>query len=63
MERLIKGKVMLPTTIVCFIIAIITGLAGFSEMFGEISGILKILFFVFLVLTVIGITLYMERGR
>lgn len=53
---------MLYWAIVFFVIAIVAGVLGFGEMAGAASGIAQILFFVFLVLFVIGLFTHTRRS-
>jgi uncharacterized membrane protein YtjA (UPF0391 family) len=58
-----KGVGMLRYALVFLIIAIIAGILGFGSIAFAAAGIAKILFFIFLVLFVVGLIMHLGRGR
>lgn len=53
---------MLRWTLIFLVIALIAALLGFGNLAGDASAIARILFFVFLVLTVIGFLMGLMSG-
>jgi uncharacterized membrane protein YtjA (UPF0391 family) len=66
-ERFIRSSlpevVMLSWALTFFIVAIIAAVLGFSSIAGAAAGIAKILFFIFLVLTLVALVAGAMRGR
>jgi len=54
---------MLSWALTFFVVAIIAALLGFTTIAGAAAGIAKILFFVFLVLTVVALLAGALRGK
>jgi len=54
---------MLRWTLIFLVVALIAALLGFGNLAGDASEIARILFFVFLVLTVIGLLFNLMTGR
>jgi len=54
---------MLRWTVIFLVIALVAALLGFGNLAGEASEIARILFFVFLVLTLIGLLVGLLTGR
>ncbi|MET0661207.1 MAG: DUF1328 domain-containing protein [Steroidobacteraceae bacterium] len=54
---------MLSWALTFFVVAIIAAVLGFSSIAGAMAGIAKILFFLFLVLTVVALVAGAVRGR
>jgi uncharacterized membrane protein YtjA (UPF0391 family) len=55
--------VMLSWALTFFIVAIIAAVLGFTTIAGAAAGIAKILFFVFLLLTLVALVAGAMRGR
>jgi uncharacterized membrane protein YtjA (UPF0391 family) len=55
--------VMLSWALTFFIVAIIAAVLGFTSIAGAAAGIAKILFFIFLVLTLVALVAGALRGR
>jgi uncharacterized membrane protein YtjA (UPF0391 family) len=55
--------IMLSWALTFFIVAIIAAVLGFTTIAGAAAGIAKILFFVFLVLTLVALVAGALRGR
>ncbi len=54
---------MLRWTLIFLVIALVAALLGFGNLAGEASDIARILFFIFLVLTLVGILISLLTGR
>ena len=54
---------MLRWTLIFLVIALIAALLGFGNLAGEASAIARVLFFLFLVLTLIGLLFSLLTGR
>lgn len=52
---------MLRWFIICFVIALITAALGFSGLAGAASGLVIMLFFIFIILFVIGLIMHLVR--
>jgi uncharacterized membrane protein YtjA (UPF0391 family) len=61
--RQLRRLDMLSWALTFFIVAIIAAVLGFSTIAGAAAGIAKILFFVFLVLTLVALVAGALRGR
>jgi uncharacterized membrane protein YtjA (UPF0391 family) len=57
------GGYMLSWALTFFIVAIIAAVLGFTTIAGAAAGIAKILFFIFLVLTLVALVAGALRGR
>jgi uncharacterized membrane protein YtjA (UPF0391 family) len=57
------GFLMLSWALTFFIVAIIAAVLGFTTIAGAAAGIAKILFFIFLVLTLVALVAGALRGR
>jgi uncharacterized membrane protein YtjA (UPF0391 family) len=62
-ERARLEVIMLSWALTFFVVAIIAAVLGFTSIAGAAAGIAKILFFVFLVLTLIALVTGAMRGR
>ena len=62
-EVLSQEGVMLSWALTFFIVAIIAAVLGFTTIAGAAAGIAKILFFIFLVLTLVALVAGALRGR
>jgi uncharacterized membrane protein YtjA (UPF0391 family) len=58
-----RGANMLRWTLIFLVIALIAALLGFGDLAGDASSIARILFFLFLVLTLIGLLFSLVTGR
>lgn len=58
-----KGVAVLRYALIFLIIAIIAGILGFGSIAFAAAGIAKILFFIFLVLFIVGLIMHLGRGR
>ncbi len=54
---------MLQWALIFLVVALIAGALGFGGIAGTAVGIAKLLFFVFIVLFVIGLIMHLARGR
>lgn len=54
---------MLRYALIFLVIAIIAGILGFGGIAFAAAGIAKILFFIFLILFVVGLIMHLGRGR
>jgi len=54
---------MLRWTLVFLVIALVAAMLGFGNLAGEASDIARVLFFVFLVLTLVGLLFSLMTGR
>lgn len=61
--RLSRRFVMLAWALTFFVVAIIAAVLGFTSIAGAAAGIAKILFFIFLVLTLFALVAGAMRGR
>jgi uncharacterized membrane protein YtjA (UPF0391 family) len=59
----IEESVMLSWALTFFIVAIIAAVLGFTSIAGAAAGIAKILFFIFLILTLVALVAGSLRGR
>ena len=59
----VRRFVMLSWALTFFIVAIIAAVLGFTTIAGAAAGIAKILFFVFLLLTLVALVAGAMRGR
>jgi uncharacterized membrane protein YtjA (UPF0391 family) len=62
-KRDLQEVVMLSWALTFFIVAIIAAVLGFTSIAGAAAGIAKILFFIFLVLTLVALVAGAMRGR
>jgi uncharacterized membrane protein YtjA (UPF0391 family) len=60
---LFRRFIMLSWALTFFVVAIIAAVLGFTSIAGAAAGIAKILFFVFLVLTLVALVSGAMRGR
>jgi uncharacterized membrane protein YtjA (UPF0391 family) len=58
-----QEAVMLSWALTFFIVAIIAAVLGFTTIAGAAAGIAKILFFIFLILTLVALVAGSLRGR
>jgi uncharacterized membrane protein YtjA (UPF0391 family) len=58
-----RERIMLRWTLIFLVIALIAARLGFGNLAGEASDIARILFFVFLVLTLVGLILGLITDR
>lgn len=61
--KALGGFFMLSWALTFFIVAIIAAVLGFTTIAGAAAGIAKILFFIFLVLTLVALVAGALRGR
>jgi uncharacterized membrane protein YtjA (UPF0391 family) len=54
---------MLRWTLIFLVIALVAALLGFGNLAGEASDIARILFFIFIVLTLVGLLFSLMTGR
>lgn len=57
------GEIMLSWALTFFVVAIIAAVLGFSSIAGAAASIAKVLFFIFLVLTLVALVAGAIRGR
>ena len=59
----VEGIAVLRWALICLIVALVAALLGFGGVAGAAAGVAKVLFFVFLLLFVIGLMMHLVRGR
>jgi uncharacterized membrane protein YtjA (UPF0391 family) len=62
-ERLKWTVIMLRWTLIFLVVALIAAALGFGGIAGDAAYIARVLFFIFLVLTVVGLLLGLFSGR
>lgn len=52
-----KGETMLRWTLIFIVVALVSGVLGFTDIAGAAAGIARILFFLFLILVVLSLVM------
>jgi uncharacterized membrane protein YtjA (UPF0391 family) len=58
-----RGFSMLRYALIFLVVALVAGLLGFGGLAGASIGIAKILFYLFIVLFVVGLIMHLVRGN